>query len=253
MFTCRTSTPPYTFFMRRLALLLSLLYATTLAAGLPPLIPRELLFGNPERAVPQLSPDGKRIAWLAPDDHGVLNVWVQPVSGAETPRLLTTERERPLYFYRWAADGQHLLYLQNRGGDEVNHLYSADLADGNVRDLTPFRGVKAQNVETDLAHPHTVLVALNLRERQRFDMYRVDLDSGALTLAAKNPGDVLNWTTDENFVIRAATAFAFSSHATSSKVSGSTGITAHRGLSSSGLNISTPCIASHPGAWASSG
>ena len=194
--------------MRRLALLLSLFYAaTTLAAGLPRLIPRELLFGNPERAVPQLSPDGKRIAWLAPDDHGVLNVWVQPVSGAEKPRLLTTERERPLYFYRWAADGRHLLYLQNRGGDEVNHLYSADLADGNVRDLTPFRGVKAQNVRTDLAHPHTVLVALNLRDRKRFDMYRVDLESGALTLAAKNPGDVLTWTTDENFVVRAATAF----------------------------------------------
>src|ERR1043165_629317 len=193
--------------MRRLALLLSLVSATTLAADVPRLIPRELLFGNPERSTPQLSPDGKRIAWLAPDDHGVLNVWVQPTSGTEKPRLLTTERERPLYFYLWAADGKHLLYLQNRGGDEVNHLYSADLADGNVRDLTPFRGVKAQNLKVDLAHPHTVLVALNLRDRQRFDMYRVDLRSGALTLAAKNPGDVLTWTTDEDFVVRAATAF----------------------------------------------
>src|ERR1043166_4452742 len=123
--------------MRRLALLLSLVSATTLAAAPPRLIPRALLFANPERSLPELSPDGKRIAWLAPDDHGVLNVWVQPVSGAEKPRLLTAERERPLYFYRWAADGQHLLYLQNRGGDEVNHLYSADLGDGNVRDLTP--------------------------------------------------------------------------------------------------------------------
>ena len=193
--------------MRRLALLLSLLYATTLAAEPPRLIPRELLFGNPDRSLPQVSPDGKRIAWLAPDDRGVLNVWVQPAGGGEKPRLLTTERERPLYFYRWAADGQHLLYLQNQGGNEVNHLYAADLADGNVRDLTPFRGVKAQNVVTDLAHPYTVLVALNMRDRQRFDMYGVDLRSGALTLAAKNPGDVLTWTTDDNFVIRAATAF----------------------------------------------
>ena len=76
MFTCRTSTPPYTFFMRRLALLLSLLYATTLAAGLPPLIPRELLFGNPERAVPQLSPDdklaGDQIVIQAFDGRGIL-------------------------------------------------------------------------------------------------------------------------------------------------------------------------------------
>ena len=85
--------------------------------------------------------------------------------------------------------------------------FPADLTNGNVRDLTPFRGVRAQNVLTDLQHPRFVLVALNLRDRQAFDMYRVDLETGAVTLEATNPGDVLTWTTDNDFVIRAATAF----------------------------------------------
>src|SRR4030095_16214865 len=78
---------------------------------------------------------------------------------------------------------------------------------GKVRALTPFRGVRAQNVLTDLQHPKFVLVALNRRDPQAFDMYRVDLETGAVTLEATNPGDVLTWTTDNDFVIRAATAF----------------------------------------------
>ena len=85
--------------------------------------------------------------------------------------------------------------------------FSADLTSGNVRDLTPFRGVRAQNVLTDFQHPRFVLVALNLRDRQAFDMYRIDLETGAVTLEATNPGDVLTWTTDNDFVIRGATAF----------------------------------------------
>ncbi len=194
--------------MRRAALVLSasFLSAISLHGELPRLIPRELLFGNPERTSPQLSPDGKSIAWLAADSKGVRNVWVQAVAGG-APRLLTNERDRPINAYRWAGDGRHLLYLQNRGGDEVNHVYAADLTDGNVRDLTPFRGVRAQNLCINLDHPQTILLALNLRDRKLFDMYEVDLGSGAVKLVARNPGDVLTWTTDPHFVIRAATAF----------------------------------------------
>ncbi len=175
-------------------------------AELPALIPREILFGNPERAAPQLSPDGKQLAWLAPDKDGVVNVWVGASDGVN-PRQVTSENHRPIQWYAWAGDAQHILYLQDNAGDEINHLFSADLTNGNVRDLTPFRGVRAQNVLTDLQHPRFVLVALNLRDRQAFDMYRIDLETGAVTLEATNPGDVLTWTTDNDFVIRAATAF----------------------------------------------
>ena len=93
--------------------------------------------------------------------------------------------------YYWAPDGKHILYLHDNNGDEIDHLFSADLTSGNVRDLTPFRGVRAQNVLTDSRHPGSLLVALNLRDRDAFDMYRVDVETGAITLEATNPGDVL--------------------------------------------------------------
>ena len=175
-------------------------------AELPPLISREILFGNPQRVHPEVSPDGKQLAWLAPDKSGVVNVWADMIEGGKE-RTVTKESHRPIQWYTWAGDSKHILYLQDNGGDEIDHLFSADLTNENVRDLTPFRGVRAQNVLTDLAHPRFVLVALNLRNREAFDMYRVDLETGAVTVEATNPGDVLTWTTDNDFVIRGATAF----------------------------------------------
>ena len=173
-------------------------------AELPPLIPRAVLFGNPERSHPEISPDGRQLAWLAPDKNGVVNVWDE-TDGKD--RAVTNETHRPIQWYAWAGDAKHILYLQDNAGDEIDHLFSADPTTGNVRDLTPFRGVRAQNVLTDLQHPQFVLVALNLRNREAFDMYRIDLETGAVTLEATNPGDVLTWATDNDFVIRAATAF----------------------------------------------
>src|SRR5262249_7847982 len=80
-------------------------------------------------------------------------------------------------------------------------------ASSAIRDLTPFKGVRAQNVLVSQEHPGHVLVGLNQRDPKVFDMYRVDLESGAITLEARNPGDVLTWSTDWDFAIRAATAF----------------------------------------------
>ena len=191
--------------MKRLLLLL-LLFAASAQAGLPALVPREVLFGNPQRLDPQISPDGSQLSWLAPDKNGVLNVWVSTIEGA-SPHPVTNEPGYPIHYYGWAADGKRILYLHDNNGDEIDHLFSAELTSGNVRDLTPFRGVRAQNVLTDSQHPGSLLVALNLRDRSAFDIYRVDLETGALTLEATNPGDVLTWKTDKDFVIRAATAF----------------------------------------------
>jgi len=171
-----------------------------------PLIPRAILFAGAQRFLPRMSPDGSQISWIAPGDSGVFNVWARP-AGADKPRPVTHEKHRPIFFYAWLGDGQHLLYLHDSGGDENNHLFLADLKTGTTRDLTPYPGVKAQDVQQDAQHPDHVLVALNKRDPRVFDMYRVDIATGNVTMEAQNPGDVLSWSTDWNFAIRAATAF----------------------------------------------
>ncbi len=170
-----------------------------------PLIPREVLFGNPVKASPRLSPCGTRLAYLAPSDKGVLNVWVRTI-GREDDVQVTNDTHRGIRIHFWAEDGTRLFYLQDIGGDENWHVYSVDLETKAVRDLTPFQGVRAANVMLDKKFPEQMLVGLNLRDRRVFDMHRVDLRTGAIVLDTQNPGDVLGWVTDPDFQIRACQA-----------------------------------------------
>jgi len=121
------------------------------AQELPPLIPREVLFGNPERANPQISPDGTKLAYLAPYE-GVLNVWVRTV-GKEDDRVVTSDKKRGIRFFFWQEDSEHILYLQDRDGDENWHLYQTNIHTKRTRDLTPFEGVQARVVATDPRFP----------------------------------------------------------------------------------------------------
>ncbi len=179
----------------------------TMAADAPPeLIPREVLFGNPTRAQAEIAPDGAHLSWLAPSPAGVLNVWVQPADRSTPPVQVTDDKVRGIRLHTWSQDGKRILYVQDRGGDENWHLYAVDRAGGEARDLTPFEGVRAENLIIDPKHPGEVLIGLNKRDPSLFDMYRIDLDSGALRLDTENPGDVLHWLTDADFRIRAAQA-----------------------------------------------
>ncbi len=174
-----------------------------LHAGLPPLIPREVLFGNPEKTNPKLSPDGKKLAWIAPDQKNVLQVWVKTIGQADD-RILTADKKRGIRSYFWAHNSRILIYLQDADGDENWHAYGADLESGNVRDYTPFQGVRADITAADPKYPDELLVQLNLRDRHLFDVYRLDLKTGALVLDTTNPGDVESFTADADFRIRAA-------------------------------------------------
>jgi dipeptidyl aminopeptidase/acylaminoacyl peptidase len=172
---------------------------------LPPLIPREVLFGNPERAQPQLSPDGIYMTYLAPDDRNVLQVWLKTVGQADD-RQLTQDQKRGIRSYVWTYDGEQLIYSQDADGDENFHLYAVNIQTNIVRDLTPFQGVKAEMVDLDPEFPHEILVGLNLKNPQIFDVYRINLKTGAVAFDTENPGNIVSWTADAQFQIRAAIA-----------------------------------------------
>src|SRR5690242_10731439 len=104
--------------MKHRCLIVLLLALCSAQAELAPLIPRAVLFGNPERSNPEISPDGKQIAWLAPDKGGVLNIWVDSIEGGKA-RVVTNESRRPIDWFAWAGDSKHLLYFQDNNGDEI--------------------------------------------------------------------------------------------------------------------------------------
>ena len=173
---------------------------------LPSLIPREVLFGNPERTQPRISPDGKLLAYLAPL-NGVLNVWMGPVGG-EDFEAVTNDKKRGIRVYSWAEDGRHLIYLQDKDGDENWRLYAIEpgSAARSARDLTPLDGVQARLLEESKRFPEEILVELNKRDPRLHDVHRLNLTTGELELVAQNPGNVAGWVADENLTVRAALA-----------------------------------------------
>ncbi len=166
------------------------------------LIPRSVLFGNPVKTSPQISPDGTRMAYLAPVNN-VLNVWVGAI-GSEDYRPVTKDEDRGIRFYFWAKDNRHILYIQDVGGNENWRLYATNLETGETRDLTPFENVQAQVVDLDKHFPNELLIGLNKDDPKVHDVYHLDLASGELTQVAKNPGDIMSWVTDTNFKVRGA-------------------------------------------------
>jgi len=146
------------------------------------------------------------IAYTAPSDKEVGNVWVEDLA-THQKRMVTRATQRGISGYQWAYDNQHLLYQSDENGNEDYHLYSVDLKSSAIRDLTPFLGIRSEQVLLAPSHPDELLVGMNLRDPKVFDVYRVNLQTGATVMEAQNPGDVIGWTADQNLAVRAATAF----------------------------------------------
>ncbi|MCU0292230.1 MAG: S9 family peptidase, partial [Thermoanaerobaculaceae bacterium] len=173
-------------------------------AELPPLIPRTVILAPGQRANPELSPDGTRVAYSAPH-HGIEAIWVKTI-GKDDDRVVASDPANGILWCVWQADGEHVLYFQDQAGDEATHLIQADVRTGATRDLTPLRGVTAKFLRTDPKVPGTALVHLNARDRRFFDLYRLDLVTGKLEVDTTNPGDVAEFQADHNLVVRAAHA-----------------------------------------------
>ena len=153
----------------------------------PPLIPRDVLFGNPERYQGRLSPDATKMSFRAPVD-GVMNVWVGDRGDFGSAKPITEDTGRGIATHFWALDSEHVMYIQDQGGDENWHLYSVDLTSGEAIDLSPFDGVQAQMIGQSEAHPGVVVVGMNDRDPKWHDVYRVSLADGERTLLQENPG-----------------------------------------------------------------
>ncbi|WP_298326812.1 S9 family peptidase [Haloactinopolyspora sp.] len=165
-----------------------------------PLIPRDVLFGNPERISPSLSPDGTRLGFVAPDD-GVLNVWVGPADDPSAARPVTHDRGRGIRIFMFCHDDRTLVYLQDTDGDEDWRLYALDLESGESTLLTPQTGVTAGVLEHNRWNPTTMLIGLNADDPALHDVYRVDLTTRALEKVETNPG-YAGWLVDSHLQIR---------------------------------------------------
>jgi dipeptidyl aminopeptidase/acylaminoacyl peptidase len=196
--------------IQRLLALLLLFAASSAVAQQPPLIDRDLFFGDPEISGAQISPDGRFISFRK-QHRDVMNIWVKGVDEPfDAARPLTADTTRPVSGYFWSRDSRYVLYVQDKGGNENYHVYAVDPtgaidpATGTpaARDLTPYENVRAQIYSVPRATPNTIMVGLNDRDAQLHDVYRVDLATGERTLIIENNENVAGWQFDETGRLR---------------------------------------------------
>ncbi|MCK4527117.1 S9 family peptidase [candidate division WOR-3 bacterium] len=181
-----------------------ILFNSSCARVEPELIPREILFGNPVKAAPKISPDGTMMAYLAPVNN-VLNVWIKTV-GKDDDKVVTKDDNRGIRRYFWAGDSKHIMYLQDVGGNENWRLYSVNLKTDEINDLTPYEDVQVRIIDRNKHFPNELLIAMNKENPQLHDVYHLDLTTTELKLIARNPGNIISWVADAKFKIRCAMA-----------------------------------------------
>jgi dipeptidyl aminopeptidase/acylaminoacyl peptidase len=170
-----------------------------------PLIPRAAIFGNPERTGGRISPDGRYVSFLAPRD-GVLNVWVvergKPLSQA---RAITHEKVRPIRSHSWAANGEDIVYTQDKGGDENFLLYAVNARSGAERLLTDYKGVRVLIYRTSLERPDEIAIGINDREKAWHDPYLLNIRTGELKKIFDNTGHFSGFILDDDLRVRLVT------------------------------------------------
>ena len=185
---------------------------TVATPGLPPIIDRELLFGNPEISGSQISPDGKFIAFQKPYKD-TRNVWVkrteEPFSAA---RLLTAETKRPIGGFFWSRDSKYILFVKDNAGDENFNIFAVDPAASpaagadapDARDLTGVKGIQIQIYSLPKNDPNTAYIGINDRDKAWHDLYKLNIASGDKTLLRKNTDKIAGWVFDEQGQLRLA-------------------------------------------------
>src|SRR5438270_7756778 len=185
---------------------------TPAASGLPPIIDRELIFGNPEIAAAQLSPDGKYVAFLKPWKD-TRNVYVKSVDEPfSAARLLTTETKRPVAGFFWTWDGKSVLYVKDNAGDENFNVFAVDPAAKPAagadapasRDLTGLKGIRVEIFDVPKADPDVAYIGLNDRDKAWHDLYKLKISTGEKTLVRKNTERISGWQFDRQGNLRLA-------------------------------------------------
>lgn len=188
------------------------LCATNGVAQQPPLIDRELFFGDPEISGAQISPDGKFIAFIKPF-NGTRNIWVKRADESfDRAKPLTNDTRRPIRTYFWTRDGKYILFSQDKGGDENFNIYAVNPSDAPAagqqvppaRNLTELKNVRAVIYDVPKTDADAIYIGLNDRDPAWHDLYKIKISTGEKTLLRKNTERISEWVFDNAGNLRLA-------------------------------------------------
>ena len=177
-----------------------------------PLIPRKILFSDPEKTNPKISSDGKQLAYIA-QANGILNVWVKTIGLNDDRPIIKGTNGVQLHWWAentkniwWANNNKYILCWRDKDGDENCHIYRINIATGRMINLTPFDNVRVVLYAASKKIPYELLIGMNKKNKLLFDVYSLNIETGDIKFIEKNPGNIEEWIVDNNFKIRAARA-----------------------------------------------
>ena len=182
----------------------------------PPLIDRELFFGDPEISGAQISPDGKFISFIKPL-KGTRNIWVKKTEDPfESAKPITADTKRPIPGYFWSRDGKYILFVQDQGGDENFNVYAVNPADSPApgqevpaaRNLTEAKGIRAAIYAVPRSEPDAIYIGINDRDKAWHDLYKIKISTGEKTLVRQNTERITGWVFDLKDQLKMATRSA---------------------------------------------
>jgi len=199
-----------------LSILLLIALGAPVWAQSPPLIDRELLFGDPEIAGAQISPDGVFIGVIKPF-KGTRNIWVKKTAESfDKAKPITADTKRPIPAYFWSQDGKFILFVQDKAGDENYNVYAVNPSEApasgqdvpTARNLTEVKGIRAFIYSVPRSEPDAIYVGINDRDAAWHDLYKVKISTGERTLIRKNTERITGYFFDLKDQLRLATRSA---------------------------------------------
>jgi len=115
----------------------------------------------------KVSPDGKKLAWLAVND-GRITIFFKTIGQSQTDfGVIDSHSKRRIYGISWLPDSQRMLYHQDQFGNENHHVFLVDTKnpDNKPIDLTAHKDTRArlhQVIRSDFNH---ILVEHNNRDK----------------------------------------------------------------------------------------
>lgn len=174
---------------------------TNLYSQQPPIIDRELFFGDPEISGAQLSPDGKYLTFLK-QFNKVRNIWIKKLDEPfENARPITADTKRPVTNYFWSEDSKYIIYVQDKDGDENYRIYVVNPFESGdpvppAKNLTPFENVRSIIIDVPKKTPNEIIVGLNDRDPSLHDVYKLNITTGERKILFVNNENIAGWATD---------------------------------------------------------
>lgn len=167
-------------------------------------IPVDDFFRTQDKAYYHVAPDGKSLSYLKLQDKK-LDLFVEDIETG-TVKQLTHLNEKSISFYFWTSDNELIYYTEDESKERKSDLFVVSKDGISQKQLSSNEKNKVRVIEDQLIDDKYIIVASNKRDSTVFDVYRLNVRTGKMDIAAKNPGNITEWVTDNKGILKLAVA-----------------------------------------------